>query len=196
MKTHIKADRRHLCKILGGLGAALVCLPIIWGIFHGDKFNPVTYFLWSLLSVVCAIVLFRAGKGGYHIMVGYTLSDLIIGLCAYYKSGILKFGNFEAFISVLTIMCLAMYVWCERRKYYKPAVVACAVAAITAGVPQVFDSFNNPTQTSILICLLYILVSFLSYYGDKPTFEARLIPGLSMIYWLVIIIGVIHGRMA
>ncbi len=129
-------------------------------------------------------------------MVGYIFSDLIIGLCAYYKSGTLNFGNFEAFISVLTIMCLAMYVWCESRKKYRPAVIVCATAAIVAGVPQVVDSFNNPSQVSILICSLYILVNFLSYYGDRPTFEARLIPGLSIIYWVTIIVIVIYNRAA
>ncbi len=196
MKTRIKADFRNLCKNLGGFGAVLVCLPVIWGIFQGDKFNPVSYFLWSLLSVVCVVVLVRAGQGGYTIMIGYILSDFAIGACAYYKNGRLSFGYFEAFVTTLTIMCLAMYVWCDRRKKYRPAVIVCATAAILAGVPQIVDSFNNPFQTSLLICILYSLISFLSYYGDRPTFEARLIPGLSIIYWFTIIIIVICNRTA
>jgi hypothetical protein len=132
---------------------------------------------------------------GYTIMAGYVLSDFSIGLYVYLKDKTVTFGYFEAMVAVLTLMCLCMYVWSERRKRFRPAIVMCAIAAIVAGIPQIFYSFAHPFSTSLTICFLYIIVSALSYYGDKPTFEARLIPALSIVYWMVIIFGVINYRM-
>lgn len=195
MKTFIKADFRNLCVNLGGWGAFLICLPVIWSIYNGDKYSATSYFLWSLLSIVVTVVLIRARRGGYKIMLGYVLSDFSIGFYAYLKDRSLTFGYFEAMIATLTVMCLIMYVWSERRERFRPAVIMSAIAAIVAGIPQIFYSFAHPFSTSVTVCALYIIVSMLSYYGDKPTFEARLIPGLSVVYWLVIVVGVFYYRM-
>jgi hypothetical protein len=180
---------------MGGLGAFLICIPVIWSIYRGDKYSATSYFLWSIMSVVVTVVLIRAREGGYTIMAGYVLSDFSIGLYVYLKDKTVTFGYFEAMVAVLTLMCLCMYVWSERRKRFRPAIVMCAIAAIVAGIPQIFYSFAHPFSTSLTICFLYIIVSALSYYGDKPTFEARLIPALSIVYWMVIIFGVINYRM-
>ncbi len=194
MKTFIKADFRNVCVNLGGWGAFLICLPVIWSIYQGDKYSATSYFLWSLLSIVVTVVLIRAKNGGYKIMLGYVLSDFSIGLYAYLKDRSLTFGHFEATITTLTVMCVVMYVWSERRERFQPAVIVSAIAAIVAGIPQIYYSFAHPFSTNITICFLYIIVSALSYYGDKPTWEARLIPGLSIIYWLIIIFGVLYYR--
>jgi len=178
---------KDLCVKIGGLGALLVCLPVIWRIYEGDAFNSVSYVLWSALSLVCTIVLIRAKKGGHTLMACYVLSDLLIGVYAYVHTGQAHFGGIEWFIVALAAGCASVYVWCEYRKNFRPAVIMNGASLVVAGIPQMVDSFRHPEHVSILICSLYVLISAFSYYGEKPTLNGRLIPVLSMVYWLVII---------
>jgi hypothetical protein len=106
---------KNTCVKLGGLGALLICLPVMWRIHEGDKFNPLSFFLWSALSVVCAIVLIRAKKGGHTMVLGYVLSDFLIGFYAYLKSGRIEFGKFEWFIVALTTVCAVFFEICSKR---------------------------------------------------------------------------------
>ena len=183
-----------MCIKLGGIGALLICLPVMWEIHQGDRFNPVSYFLWTFLSLICTIVLIRAKKGGWVMMAGYVLSDCAVGLYAYAKSGKAEFGHFEWFIVALTAICACLYVWCEKKNNFTPAVITNAIACVLAGIPQMIDSFKNPAQVNITIACLYVGISGISCYGERPTLNGRLISGLSVIYWLIIIANTTIAR--
>ena len=185
---------KEICKKLGGLGALLTCIPVIYRINQGDAFNPTSFFLWSMLSLICFIVLYRTKRGGHVLMGGYVFADLSIGLWAYHKSHVVQFGKFEMFIVGMAMACAGLYAWCESRKNFRPAVMTNATALVLAGVPQILDSFAEPFKVSFGVCSVYIAVSALSYYGEEQTLEARLIPGLSIVYWVVIIGGVLIER--
>lgn len=184
---------KELCVKLSGIGALLICIPVIYRISQGDLFNPASFFLWSLLSMVCTVVLVRAKKGGYAMMAGYVLSDLSIGICAYLKNGKASVGAFEWFIVVLTALCAAIYVSCEMKKSFTLSVVVNGIACMVAGIPLVVDSFREPYKVSFSIVALYMIVSSLGYYGER-NFNGKFIPGLSIIYWLVIVVGVLIAR--
>jgi hypothetical protein len=178
---------KELCVKLSGVCALLMSLPVMYRIHEGDIFNPTSYFLWSLLSLICVVVLVRGKKGGYTIMAGYVLSDLSIGIYAYLKSGRASIGWFEWFIVGLTAVCTIVYVWCEMRGSFKPAVIVNATACMIAGIPLFVDTFERPQHMSFLICWLYTGVSSLGFYGERH-FNGKLIPGLSIIYWVILII--------
>ena len=185
---------KNFCLRLSGLGALFICIPVIYRISKGDIFNPASFFLWGLLSLVCAVVLIRAKKGGHILVIGYFFSDLLIASYAYIKSGKASFGNFEWLIIILTCICAGLYAWCEFRGDFKPAVITNATACMVAGIPQIVDSFRKPYQMSLVICGIYTLISVLNYYGEQPNLNGRLLPGLSILYWIVIIGGVIIAR--
>ena len=178
-----------MCVKLGGLGAVLICIPVIWAIHQGSRFNPVSYFLWTFLSIVCTVVAIRAKKGGWMMMAGYTVSDFAVGLYAYIKSGRAEFGRFEVFIVTLAAICACLYVWCELKKNFTPAVITNATACLLVGIPQMIDAFKSPDQVNLKIAYLYVAISGVTFYGETPTLNGRLIPGLSTIYWLVIIVA-------
>lgn len=184
---------KELCVKLSGIGALLICIPVIYRISQGDLFNPASFFLWSLLSLVCVVVLVRAKKGGYMLMAGYALSDLSIGICAYLKNGKANVGAFEWFIVVLTVLCAAIYIHCEIKKNFTLSVVVNGIACMVAGIPLAADSFREPHKVSFSIITLYMIVSGLGYYGER-NFNGKFIPGLSIIYWLVIVAGVLIAR--
>lgn len=184
---------KNLLVKMSGIGALLICLPVMYRIHQGDSFNPASYFLWSLLTLVCTVTLIRSKKGGHTMMIGYFFSDISIGIYAYVKSGRASFGQFEWFVIGLTLICICVYVACELRKSFRPAVIVNATACMIAGLPLLVDSIRNPTQMSLVICWLYILVSVFGYYGER-TFDGKLIPGLSIIYWIVIIGGIMIAR--
>jgi hypothetical protein len=185
---------KKLSVRLGGLGALLIAIPIMYRIHEDDIFNPASYFLWSLLSLICFVTLIRAGNGGHTMMMGYFFSDISIAIYSYVKSGRASLGSFEWFIIVITALCAVLYIFCEMQKNFKPAIIANASACFIAGFPQIADSFRNPYQMSLVICGLYMLISSLAFYGEKPTLNGRLIPGLSIIYWILIIVGLLIAR--
>jgi hypothetical protein len=184
---------KDLCVKLSGVGALLICIPVIYQISQGDMFNPASFFLWSLLSVICVIVLVRAKKGGWIMMAGYALSDLLIGIAAYLKSGRATIGTFEWFIVALTAICAVIYVSCELRKSFRLSVIVNGIACMVAGIPLIVDSVRNPYKVSFYIIGLYMIVSLLGYYGER-NFNGKFIPGLSLIYWIIIVGGVLIAR--
>jgi hypothetical protein len=188
-----KDSVKNLCVKISGLGALLICLPIIYRIWQGDQFNPASFFLWSGLSVVCTIVLWRAKKGGHVLLGCYVLSDLTIAICALLKQGQMTFGKFEWFVAGITIACTGLYLWCESRKKYTASVVSNGIACIIAGIPQAIDSLQNPEKANLVIVMLYTFISGLAYYGEK-NFNGKFIPGLSVLYWIFITIGVLIAR--
>lgn len=185
---------KELCVKLSGIGALLICGPVIYRISQGDVFNPASFFLWSALALVSTIVLVRAKKGGHVLIAGYFLSDLIIGICAYRQTGQMKMEAFEWFVLAITATCTIIYLICELRGNLRPAVISNAAALMMAGMPQLIDFIQHPHQTSFVICGLYMLINVLGFYGER-TFNGKLIGGLSIIYWTVIIVGVGVNRM-
>lgn len=185
---------KNLCVKLSGVGALLICVPVMYRIAAGDMFNPMSYFLWSFLSLICGVVLIRAKKGGHTMMAGYFFSDFSVGIFAYVKSGKASFGGFEYFVAALTVACICIYVWCELRKSFKPAVISNAIACVIAGIPLMVDALQNPNRMSLFIANSYLLISLLAYYGEQ-TFNGKLIPGLSVVYWIIILVGVTVQRL-
>lgn len=184
---------KDLCVKLSGIGALLISIPVIYRISKGDNFNPASYFLWGLLSIVCTVVLIRAKKGGYMIMAGYVLSDFCIGIAASLKNGTFSFGQFEWFIVAITLICAVVYVICEVKKSFTLSVIINGLACMIAGIPLVVDSWKNPYKISFTIIGLYTLVSSLGYYGER-NFNGKFIPGISIIYWIILTGGVIFAR--
>lgn len=182
------------CVRAGGALALLVCIPILWRIHEGDILNPMSYFLWSFLSLICAVSLIRAKEGGATMVLGYIFSDFSIGLYAYKKSGKAEFGRFEWIIAALTILCVFMYMVCEKRKRYTPSVILNTTACIIAGVPLMIESFQSPYSISYLVCFLYLCVSGLTFFGEQPNLKAKLLPGASIVYWIIIVIGLVFLR--
>ena len=185
---------KNLCVKLSGLGAALMCFPVIWRVHEGDALNPVSYLLWSMLSLVSTIVLLRAKKGGATLMAGYIFSDLAIAAYIFVHKGRYVFGAFEQVIVVMTMVCTLFYLRCKSKGNLTPSVILNALTILCAGIPQVVDIFEHPFHMSYFICVLYFLISTLSYYGEQPTLHARLIPGISILYWIVVVIGMMLMR--
>jgi len=188
-----KDSMKTLATQISGIGAVLICLPVMLDINRGGAYNPATFFLWALLSVVCTITLWRAKKGGHILMMGYTISDFSIGLYASIKSSKPSFGPFEWFTAALVVICIVIYVWCESRKQLTPSVIINGLACIIAGVPLIVDSFREPHKFGYGIAGAYIALSGLGFYGES-TFNGRFIPALSVVYWIVAVVGVTIAR--
>ncbi len=184
---------KDLAVKLSGIGAVLVCIPVMISISKGDAYNPTSFFLWSLLSVVCAIVLWRAKKGGHVMFIGYVISDFLIGSYAYAKSGKASFGTFERYVAALVVACIIAYVWCEYRKKFTPSVIINGTAMMIAGFPIIVDSFREPQKFNFVNAWIYLTLSGLSLYGER-NFNGKFTPGLSVTYWIVAIVGVLVLR--
>lgn len=196
----MKEMLQKVCRGLGVVGALAIALPILLKIHGGETiFNPLSYFMWSSLSVLAAVVLYRAGEGGWQLMAAYWGSDFAIGLYGYLKAGTLKFGWFEGFVIGLVLVCTIIWLRCEAKKQhsgqkdYKASVIANAAAMMLAGIPQIGDAWRKPNELSMFVAGGYIAVSVASYLGESK-FNGRLIPGLSVVYWIVIIVPVLYLR--
>lgn len=119
-------------------------------------------------------------------MGGYILSDLAIGTYAWIKRGQASLGPFEWFIIGLTSVCACIYIWCRYKQNFKPAVIVNGIACFISGAPVVVETYEQPRQMSYTICGMYLLVSALAYYGEEK-FSGKFIPGLSLIYWTIVI---------
>jgi len=185
---------RKLSVWFGGVGALLICIPVMYRIHEGDRFNPASYFLWVSLAALAAIVLIRQNKGGYMMMLGYVLSDGLIGGYAYLKSGRASFGWFEWFVAILVGICAAIYVRLEAREFRKPeterrymsSIITNGIAATIAGVPVFVESVLDPYRMSYWICAAYLAVSASSWFGEGSR-GGKFIPRLSTYYWIVLI---------
>ncbi len=177
---------KDLCVKLSGLGALLTAFPVMYSISKGGIFNSASYFLWALLALVCGVILFRGKKGGYTMMIGYVISDGAIGIYAYIKSGRATFETFEKFVMLLTALCAAVYIFCEVKKNFKPAVVVGGLAIVVAGIPQLLNSFQDPQRVSFAIGGFYIFLSSLGLYGEK-NFEGKFVQLLSVLYWTMLL---------
>ncbi len=184
---------KDLAVKLSGIGAVLICIPVMISISKGDAYNPATYFLWGLLSIVCTIVLWRAKRGGHVLLAGYTVSDLTIGAYAYAKSGRASFGSFEWYVAGLVVVCIIAYVWCEHRGKFTPSVIINGIACMIAGIPLIVDSFHDPHKFNFVNAVIYLALSSLGFYGEK-NFNGKFIPGLSIGYWILAMIGVLIAR--
>lgn len=191
---------QKLSQGLGVVGALAIAFPILFKIHEGETiFNPLSYFMWSSLSVLAAVVLYRAGEGGWQLLAAYWASDFSIASYAYFKARKLEFGWFEGFVIGLVAVCTIIWLRCEtKRRYsgqtdYRASVIANATALMLAGVPQVWDAWKKPNEVSMFIAWSYIGISVASFFGESK-FNGRLVPGVSIVYWIVIMIPVLYLR--
>lgn len=126
-------------------------------------------------------------------MIGYFFADSSIGVYAYIKGGKASFGQFEWLIIAHTLTCAILYVICELRKNFRPAVILNGIACMVAGIPLVVDSFRNPHQMSYMVCFIYLIISSLTLYGERD-FNGKFIPKLSIGYWILVISGITVAR--
>ncbi len=179
---------KRLFVTMSGVGALLIALPVMYRIYKGDVFNPITYLLWAGFSVLCTYVLVRDKQGGHVMMIGYCISDLAIGLYALYKGNAATIGTFDCFVVGLVVFCALVYLRCAARHDLRLSIITNATACIIAGLPLLWNSIKNPQQMSFMVCFAYLAVSGFGYYGEK-SFNGKLIPGVSIVYWVICIGG-------
>lgn len=175
--------KRNLTLSGGGL-AALMFIPIIIDASKGASFNPLSFFLWSGLSLVLTMVLMRSGES-WILPASWVVSDIIVGiaLLTYFRQSA-TIGLHEITVMILIVICTIL--WITSKTWV--ATIACTSALTLAAVPQAIDIYQHPEHASWRIWAIYFISNTLAFFGGKTwSIEDRLPAGVSMVLCLVFV---------
>lgn len=166
----------------GGIIAGLMFIPIIVDAIRGASFNPVSFLLWSGLSLVLTLVLIKSGDS-WILPACWVVSDCIVGtvlLFGLHQKA--TFGTHEIVITVLIVVCTV--VWLTSKTWV--ATVACTTALVLAALPQTFDIYRHPEHASWKIWAIYFVSNTLAFLGGQRwNIEDRLPAGISMVMCVI-----------
>jgi hypothetical protein len=127
--------------------------------------NPLTFLLWSTLDAISA---WATKDGNYLQAMLYAIGGFLVVACILYagRSSVQWGKQWEPFhtkVSLLVVACLV--VWYFTDETYAALATACALAI--AGLPQVRDTWREPSKTPADIYMGYMLGAFLAILGGK-----------------------------
>lgn len=167
-----------------GLGVILfvsVCVQVL-----GSKpQNLASWVLFTLLTGVAAASVI-VQHGNYPIALVWAIGNATVSLCIF-KSKVFSWTWLESMVVVLVLACLV--VW--KISGPKAATIATSIAFLTAGLPQLRDTYRKPWNTSVIIYSGYSVASMLSVIAGKDwSVEQRLFPMVLVLFnFLVAIVA-------
>jgi hypothetical protein len=145
--------------------------------------NGATFGLWGLLDGIAASSLF-VSRGNWFLPAAYVLgAGLVIAAIVKTKSFIwTKVETFTALLVIISIM-----VWWLSGPVM--ATVASTAAVVIAGLPQIWDIWRKPEESTLWVWAAYSLVNVLSTYAGKDwSISERLYPGACAVLTIVMVV--------
>ncbi len=151
----------HL-QLIGGIISLLATIPLFIGIYR-DKIRQsfITYLLWGFLDIITAITIILQ-HGNYWLPIGYSLSSIIVACLLMVKKQI-TWGWIEMITTLLVIICLL--VWWKMGD--RAALIASVISLGIASVPQIIETYKNPSATPTGIYSLFLIADTLSLLSGK-----------------------------
>jgi hypothetical protein len=175
-------DYHERLKILGGLMALLLFIPLIIGILKdgAEGQSCATWLLWGALDTVLTISVI-AQHGNFYLPLGFAIGDVMLVVLLLVKVKF-KWGLFETGVAVLVIGCMA--VW--RLAGPKPATVAATLGICVAGIPGLLAMLKQPQRKIGNVWAGYVVANIVSFLGGTAmTIEERFAPGVFALCALV-----------
>lgn len=163
-----------------GIGVVLfisVCVQVL----GGKPQNLASWILFTLLTGIAAASVI-AQRGNYPIALVWAIGNGTVSLCIF-KSRIFSWTWLESVVVVLVIVCLVIWAMSGA----KAATIATSIAFLTAGLPQLRDTYHKPWNTSVVIYFGYSVASTLSVIAGKTwSVEQRLFPMVLVLFNFVV----------
>lgn len=143
------------------LGLAMF-LPQVRAVMKGKSQNLASWLLWWIIAIISSTSII-VQKGNYALPLAYCVGDwaVVCMIVGDWKS--VRWTRVETFTSFLVVCCIVAWYWSGP----KAATVMATVAHITAGIPQLRDTYKYPENTSALVYLGFSVASFLSAMGGR-----------------------------
>ncbi|MHB8860539.1 MAG: hypothetical protein ACYC48_02270 [Minisyncoccota bacterium] len=151
--------------LLGGVLGLLLFIPLCRDILDKEKGveqNPLTFFLWAILDAVAARAIYLA-NGNYLQALLYCVGGLAVVACALAAGNRLRWTWFETFVTFLVLLCIVIW----TRTNDTTAALASIIALFIASIPQMEDTWTEPSKTPTLIYFGYTAANFLAALGGK-----------------------------
>jgi len=147
-------------------------------VMRGRPQNLASWLLWWMIAMVSAMSI-RAQNGNSSLPFAYCFGDMMI-VCAIirdWKS--VRWTRVETTTLILVVGCIVAW----KVSGPKAATIMATVAHLTAGMPQLIDSYRKPWNTSALVYLGFATAGLLSMLGGKDwSVEQRLYPFSTGLY--------------
>ncbi len=152
--------------------------------------NLATFILWGSLDAIVGASMYFQGSGNFQLPFAYTLGCVFIISCIL-KSGNYAWTRFETQISIVVATC--SLAWCVIVfGFSNPwlATILSTVGVVSAGIPQLRDSWRKPEDSPLLTYVGFVVVNTLSVAGGTSwTVEERLYPASCTILCLLVVLA-------
>lgn len=153
----------NIFVLLGGMLGLYLFYPLCKSVLEKVSVqNPLTFFLWSLLDGISAGATYLEG-GNYLQATLFCLGGLAVTTCTLIAGNRLVWTKFESLITGLVFLCIGIWLTTSNTV----AALFCIFSLIIASVPQIKDTWQNPSKTPSLIYFGYIVSNALAVIGGK-----------------------------
>lgn len=163
--------------------ALVIYIPTTVQVWRGKMvLNGATFVMWGLLDAIAAASIYVKG-GNWLLPAAYVLG------CALVIAAIIKVKSFtwtkvETFTAFLVF--ISMMVWWISGPVM--ATVASTAGVVIAGLPQTWDIWRKPEQSTLWVWAAYAFVNILSTIAGKDwSISERLYPGSCAVLTIVMV---------
>lgn len=175
-----------ILKLTGGLLAMLLYIPIIRDVLRSGSAGQsfATWGLWAALDSMLTVTLWLQ-HGNYFLSLGYAVGGVALTLVLL-KCGGFVWGKFETIITLLVLVCLAIWKFSGPRN----ASIAITAAVCIAVAPGFVEMWRDPQPSARKIWAGFTVASTLSFFGATTmTVEESLTPAAFSILSFVMFIA-------
>lgn len=170
----------QIASVVIGIGTNI---PLIIGICK-DKIKQsfAAFILWGALDIIAGITTYLE-KGNWYLPAGYGLSATTVAVFLLAKKQF-SWSKVEWMTLGMVIVCLVIW----KTKGEQTAIIASSAAVVVAGIPQMKDTWNDPSSTPKVLYCFFLLANTLSLIAGKAwTIEERFYSSSVVLLTLVIL---------
>ncbi len=175
--------------------ALCLYIPLDRQILRGEiTQNLATFILWGSLDAVAGASIYVQGGGNYQLPFAYVLGCSTV-LVSILRSRNYSWTKVETRVS-LAVVALSIGWWImvyvEHNAWL--ATILSTLAVVAAGLPQLRDSWRDPSKSPLEIYIGYVVVNALSTIGGKGwSVEERFYPGFCLLLCATIVGASMRG---
>lgn len=142
-----------------------------------QSLNVASWTMWTLLDAITLALMIKGGDREPYLMVGWTVSAVLITAGMLIKGAVWQFGVTEV-ISMVAVS-FAVILWVKN--LWGKGIIICAVAMFVAGVPQLVTFWSAPARDTWWLWVgtgTACLISILSSVKVKSIYNAPLASSL------------------
>jgi len=167
-------DFHDFLKIIGGLGALALFVPLAAGIIKdgGAGQSFATWILWTALDIILTLSIIRQ-HGNFLLPLGFAFGSAGMTLLLLVK-GRFAWGRMDCVTLALVLGCLGGWALGGA----KTATVAATTGICLAGIPGLIELWRNPQRAVGNLWGWYVLANGLAFLGGTAmTVRERFAPG-------------------